>query len=49
MRKRGVTWDNMPYPAFTIKDVDDWVVDYFRKLAAKKGRIDEGLLEDSIE
>ena len=49
MRKRGVTWDNMPYPAFTIKDVDDGVVDYFRKLAAKKGRIDEGLLEESIE
>ena len=28
-----VTWDNMPYPAFTIKDVDDGVVEYFKKLA----------------
>lgn len=46
MRKRGVTWDNLPYPAFTIDDVDDSVVDYFKKLAARKGRIEKGLLEE---
>lgn len=46
MRKRGVTWDNLPYPAFTIDDVDDNVVDYFKKLASKKGRIEKGLLEE---
>lgn len=46
MRKRVVTWDNLPYPAFTIDDVDDNVVDYFKKLASKKGRIEKGLLEE---
>lgn len=46
MRKRGVTWDNLPYPAFTIDDVDDGIVDYFKKLAARKGRIEKGLLEE---
>ena len=46
MRKRGVTWDNLPYPSFTIDDVDDNVVGYFKKLASKKGRIEKGLLEE---
>lgn len=46
MRKRGVTWDNLPLPAFTLKDVDDSIVDRFKELAAKKGRIDLGVLDE---
>lgn len=47
LRKRGVTWDNLPLPAFSLKDVDDKVVEYFKQLAAKKGRIDKSVLDDS--
>ena len=46
MRKRGVSWDNVPLPAFTIDDVDDKAITKFKKLAQKKGRIDADLLEE---
>lgn len=36
MRKRGATWDNLPLPAFSIKDVDDSVVEHFKQWATKK-------------
>ena len=36
-------------PAFTIDDVDDNVVAAFKKLAAKKGRIDSSLLDEPKE
>jgi len=45
--KRGVTWDNMPIPAFTFNDVDDSAINTFKELAAKKGRIEASLLEES--
>lgn len=47
--KRGVTWDNMPNPAFTMKNVDDSVVEKFKELAAKKGRIESSLLNEPKE
>lgn len=47
--KRGVTWDNMPLPAFTMKDVEDSVIDKFKELAAKKGRIEPLLLNETKE
>nr|WP_304058428.1 ATP-binding protein [Enterocloster clostridioformis] len=47
LRKRGAAWDNMPLPGFTIDDIDDSLVDKFKKLAAKKGRIDKSVLEES--
>ena len=49
MRKRGVTWDNLPLPAFKISDVDDGVVKRFKALAANKGRIESSLLEEPKE
>lgn len=49
LRKHGATWDNSPMPAFTIDDVDDNVVAAFKKLAAKKGRIDSNLLDEPKE
>jgi ATP-dependent DNA helicase RecG len=47
--KRGVTWDNMPLPAFTMDDVEDSVINKFKELAAKKGRIEPSLLEEPKE
>lgn len=49
MRKRGATWDNMPLPAFTIDDVDDNVIEHFKKWASKKGRIDQSVLNEPKE
>ncbi len=49
MRKRGVTWDNMPIPAFTMSDIDDAAVAKFKSLAAKKGRMETSLLEETKE
>lgn len=49
MQKRGVTWDNLPLPAFKMSDVDDSAVKRFKELAAKKGRIESSLLEEPKE
>jgi len=49
LRKRGVTWDSLPLPAFTMDDVDDEVVKRFRQWAAKKGRIDKNVLDEPKE
>lgn len=46
LHRRGATWDNMPLPYFTMNDVDDVVVDHFKRLAAKKGRIDKSVLDE---
>lgn len=37
----------MPLPGLTVDDIDDSLVDKFKKLAAKKGRIDKSVLEES--
>ncbi len=34
-------------PGFTIDDIDDSLVQKFKTLAAKKGRIDESVLSES--
>ena len=47
LRKRGASWDNMPLPGFNIDDIDDTLIDKFRSLAARKGRIDEHVLTES--
>ncbi len=44
LSRRGVTWDNIPLPTFTIDDVDDGVVKRFKKWATAKGRIDKSVL-----
>ena len=49
MRKRGVTWDNLPFPAFSMENVDDTVVEHFKQWAARKGRIDQDVLEEPKE
>lgn len=47
MHKRGSTWDHSPLPIFKIEDVDDGIIENFKALAAKKGRIDFELLNES--
>ncbi len=46
MRHRGVTWDSMPLPTFTIADVDDGVVKRFKQWAVNKGRINKSVLSE---
>lgn len=46
MRKRGATWDNLPLPAFSLDDVDDETVVHFKQWAAKKGRVDQSVLDE---
>lgn len=46
MRKRGATWDNLPLPAFSLNDIDDSIVERFKRWAAKKGRIDKSILDE---
>lgn len=46
LRRRGVTWDNMPLQTFTVDDIDDGIVKRFKKWAAKKGRIDKSVLDE---
>ena len=47
--KRGVTWDNMPIPAFKMSDVEDSAIKKFKDLAAQKGRMDATLLNEPKE
>lgn len=49
LRRRGVTWDNMPLPTFKYDDIDDGVVKRFKKWAAKKGRINSADLDEPKE
>lgn len=49
LRKRGATWDNMPLTAFTIDDIDSKLVERFKKLAIKKGRIDKSVLDEPTD
>lgn len=49
LRKQGATWDNLPLPSFTMDDVDDKVVQRFKKWASKKGRIDQSALDEPKE
>ena len=49
LRKRRVTWDNLPLPIFTIDDVDDSALEKFKELAIKKSRIEPQLLDEPKE
>ena len=49
LRKRGVTWNNLPLPIFTVNDVDDGAIKKFKTLATKKGRMEASLLEEPKE
>ena len=46
LRRHGATWDNMPFPGFTMDDIDDEIVDRFKKLAAQKNRINADIFNE---
>ena len=49
LSKRGVSWDSLPLPGFTMDDISDQAVKHFKKLAAKKGRIPADNLDEPKE
>lgn len=46
LRRQGATWDNLPLPILTMGDIDDGIVNKFKKWASKKGRIDKSVLDE---
>ena len=46
LRKRGVTWDNLPQTHLTINDLDMSNIRKFKSLAISKKRIDDVILEE---
>lgn len=49
LRKRGATWDNVPYPLVKIEDLDQNAIQKFKELAIRKKRIDDTILEEDTE
>ena len=47
LRKRGRHWDGVPLPGFSIKDCSSEAFEHFRQRAAKSGRMDEAVLNDT--
>ena len=49
LARYGKTWDDMPLPGVGLKDLDDRVVDAFRRRAVGSGRLPEEVLGEPIE
>ena len=49
LRRRGISWDHIPLLNFAMEDIDDDVIKRFKARAARKGRIDESVLNESKE
>ena len=49
LRKKGKKWDAVPIPNVSIDQLDDKAFNFFRKLALKSGRVQEGILNDTNE
>ena len=49
LSKRGVSWDSLPLPGFTLQDISDRAIAHFRRIAAKKGRIPPDYLDEPKE
>uniref|UniRef100_UPI003F9B6C34 AlbA family DNA-binding domain-containing protein n=1 Tax=Pseudomonas sp. TaxID=306 RepID=UPI003F9B6C34 len=47
LRKQGLHWDGVPLPGLTLGDCQPAAFQGFRARAAKSGRVDEAVLEDS--
>lgn len=41
LRKRGVTWEHLPFPGITIDDLDKNAIEHFKHLAITKQRMDK--------
>lgn len=46
LHKRGATWDNLPLPSFSLRDVYDENIEHFKEWSLRKGRIDKSILEE---
>jgi ATP-dependent DNA helicase RecG len=46
LNKQGRTWDSQPVSSITADDLDDALIDSFKKRAIRKGRLDEAVLEE---
>ncbi|WP_246601669.1 hypothetical protein [Hymenobacter profundi] len=49
LRKQGKHWDGVPVPGITLADLAPEALALFRQRAARSGRVDAQVLEDSIE
>jgi len=47
LRKQGLHWDGVPLPGLTLEDCRPAALQGFRTRAARSGRVDEAVLEDS--
>ncbi|MCQ4289335.1 putative DNA binding domain-containing protein [Pseudomonas stutzeri] len=47
LRKQGLHWDGVPLPGLTLEDCRPAALQGFRNRAARSGRVDEAVLEDS--
>jgi ATP-dependent DNA helicase RecG len=47
--KQGLHWDGVPVPYLSVDDLDDEAFKYFRMSAAKSGRMNSSILQDSNE
>jgi ATP-dependent DNA helicase RecG len=48
LRRQGRTWDGVPLPQLSVKDLSDSAIDAFRKLAARSGRLDPTVLKEAV-
>ena len=49
LARYGKTWDDMPLPGVGLKDLDDRVVDVFRRRAVGSGRLPAEVLGEPVE
>ncbi|MDR6711269.1 ATP-dependent DNA helicase RecG [Pseudomonas hunanensis] len=47
LRKQGLHWDGVPLPGLTLDDCQPAALQGFRTRAARSGRVDDAVLEDS--
>lgn len=47
LRKQGLHWDGMPLPGFALADCQPVALQEFRVRAARSGRVDDAVLQDS--
>jgi len=47
LKKQGRHWDGVPIPGFAVADCSQVALQFFKTRAAKSGRVDEDVLQDS--
>ena len=49
LRRRGVNWESLPLPGFTLDDIDDDAIRLFKDKAMEKGRLQKDVLSETKE